>query len=334
MTGISDVAQLAGVSKSTASRALSGSGYVSADTRQRVMDAAERLGYVASPNAASLVTGRTKNIGVMIPFISRWFFGQVLEGVETALRARGYDMTLYNVHPGESSSDVFTYFLARRRFDGIIAIAVEPAESDMALLRKLDKPIVGIGGSIPGVASIAIDDVAIARLATEHLLELGHTNIVHLGGLSSEASDFSVPRNRRAGFLAAVADAGLPEGRVLESEMSIPGGYEVTANALSDTRSRPTAIFAASDELAIGAIIAARRLGIAVPSRLSVVGIDGHECAEMFSLTTIEQTPREQGETAVTTLVDAVEADELPVPGVSFHPTTLRVRNSTAIAPS
>src|SRR5215204_1079123 len=92
MAAIGDVARLAGVSKATASRALSGRGYVADDTRRRVEAAAARIGYIASPDAASLVTGRTKNIGVVIPFVNRWFFGEVLEGIERSLLAAGYDL--------------------------------------------------------------------------------------------------------------------------------------------------------------------------------------------------------------------------------------------------
>ena len=97
MSAISDVARLAGVSKSTASRALTGRGHVSEETRRRVSDAAAEIGYIASPNAASLVTGRTKNVGIVIPFVNRWFFGEVLEGAEQALLSAGYDLTLYNL---------------------------------------------------------------------------------------------------------------------------------------------------------------------------------------------------------------------------------------------
>ncbi|WP_246087418.1 LacI family DNA-binding transcriptional regulator [Paramicrobacterium agarici] len=330
MSALADVAKLAGVSKSTASRALSGGGYVSEATRRKVSSAAEKLGYVASPNAASLVTGRTKTVGVMIPFISRWFFGEVLEGIESQLRAHGYDMTLYNVHPSERSDDVFDYFLARKRFDGVIAVAVEPVDSDIAHLRGLGRPVVGIGGHVPGIASVAIDDVAVARLATEHLIGLGHTSIVHLGGDSGPRSDFSVPRKRRQGYERAMQAAGLPTGRVLDADMSIPDGYEAAVEVLTDARDRPTAIFAACDELAIGAIIAARRLGIDVPGQLSVIGIDGHECAPMFSLTTFEQSPHEQGMQIVNTLLDAVDRGVEPDEGVVYHPTRLKVRNSTS----
>ena len=129
MTAIGDVARLAGVSKATASRALSGRGYVAEETRRRVEVAAAEIGYIASPNAASLVTGRTKNVGVVIPFVNRWFFGEVLEGIERALLAAGYDLTLYNVgSAGQDRDRVFDFFLARKRVDAVIAVGVELTE--------------------------------------------------------------------------------------------------------------------------------------------------------------------------------------------------------------
>jgi DNA-binding LacI/PurR family transcriptional regulator len=303
---------------------------VSQETREKVLAAAAELGYSASPIATSLVTGRTKNVGVMIPFFARWFFGEVLEGIEARLRAHGYDMTVYNVHPGPRGDEVLGDIIARRRFDGIIIVAIDPDEHDVARLLDTGRPVVGIGGPIPRLATIAVDDVGIARMATEHLLRLGHTDVVHLGGDSSERADFSVPRKRRTGYEEAMAEAGLGErARTLEAEMSIPAGYEAGIDVLSDPRRRPTALFAACDELAVGAIIAARRLGIAVPGELSVIGIDGHECAAMFSLTTIEQAPREQGTAVVDLLLRAIDTGESP-DGVTNLPTRLRVRNSTS----
>ena len=210
MSAIADVARLAGVAKATASRALSGRGYVSAETRAKVIAAARQIGYVASPNAASLVTGRTQSVGVIIPYISRWFFGEVLESLELALLEQGYDMTLYNLPPASPERDrVFDFFLARKRFDGIISVCVELSEQEVEHLHQLRRPLVGIGGPIRGVATIEIDNVAAARLATEHLLSLGHRDIVHVGGSQVDEMDFQVHSNRLRGFEEAMTAAGL-----------------------------------------------------------------------------------------------------------------------------
>jgi DNA-binding LacI/PurR family transcriptional regulator len=331
MSGIADVAALAGVSKSTASRALTGGGYVSDGTRQRVVDAARVIGYVASPNAASLVTGRTKNVGVIIPFVNRWYFGEVLEGIEDALLAGDYDLTLYNVRPGTTSRErIFDHFLARKRFDGIITIGIEPSPRELERLVSLDRPVVALGGQVPGISSVSIDDVAVSRLATEHLIGLGHSRIVHVGGERAEDASSSVHGRRLAGYVEAMEAAGLGEHILyVPSDMSVPGGYAAGVLVIGDPRRRPTAISAASDEVAVGTIIAARRTGLEVPGDLSVVGVDGHEYAEMFSLTTVEQSPRDQGTAIVELLLDALEGSGTPVQ-VLLHPTRLVVRSSTS----
>jgi DNA-binding LacI/PurR family transcriptional regulator len=336
MSAIADVARLAGVAKATASRALSGRGYVSEATRLRVVAAAREIGYVASPNAASLVTGRTKSIGVIIPFISRWFFSEILESIEQALLAEGYDMTLYNLPAASAEREsVFDYFLARKRFDGVISVGVALSDDEVDRLHRLGRPLVGIGGPIRDVHTIAIDDVAAARLATEHLLSLGHTGIVHIGGDPVDEMDFKVHSLRLTGFYSALRAAGRSiDGCFYPSEFSMPGGYEVGLAVLGDPRTRPTAIFAASDEIAIGLIVAARELGIQVPADLSVIGIDGHPYAEMFRLTTLEQHPRRQGRLAVSFLLSELQ---LPMAqeasGQSYLtvlPTNLVIRASTS----
>lgn len=347
MSAIGDVARLAGVAKATASRALSGRGYVSAETREKVVAAAREIGYVASPNAASLVTGRTQSVGVIIPFISRWFFGEVLESLDLALLAQGYDMTLYNLPPESPERDrVFDFFLARKRFDGIISVGVALSEREVDHLHRLGRPLVGIGGPIRGVPTIEIDDVAAARLATEHLLSLGHRDIVHVGGSQVDEMDFQVHSNRLQGFDNAMLAAGVPvSGRFYACEFTMPGGYARGLAVLGDPRRRPTAIFAASDEIAFGLILAARELGISVPTELSVIGIDGHPHAEMFRLTTLAQHPRAQGELAARTLLTELAArgetsfraskrSEAGGPdnreGSLVLPTTLIIRSSTS----
>ncbi|MET1053366.1 MAG: LacI family DNA-binding transcriptional regulator [Mycetocola sp.] len=330
---IADVAARAGVSKATASRALSGKGYVAEATRMRVQHAAKELGYVVSPNAASLVTGQTKNIGVVIPFINRWFFGEILEGIEEALLDRGYDLTMYNLRPGSVDRDrVFDFFLARKRFDGVIAIGVEPTAEETGRLLRIGIPMVSIGAPVAGIRSLTIDDVGVARLATEHLIGLGHRRITHIGGEILAENENTVHIKRRAGYLLAMERADLSaEIRTATTAMSVPGGYDAGTSALGDPASRPSAVFASCDEIAIGVIIAARRIGIRVPGDLSVIGIDGHEYAEMFSLTTIEQQPRAQGQWAVTDLLAAV-GGEPPAVGVVDMPSRLVVRASTAHA--
>ena len=333
MSILADVARIAGVSKSTASRALSGRGYVSDDTRVKVERAAAELGYVVSTAAASLVTGRTRNVGVVIPYINRWYFGEVLEGIEASLIQAGYDLTLYRL---SSDADlrrrVFDYFLVRKRVDAVISVAIALSPHEVHMLQALGKPLVGIGGLIPGIPSLSIDDVETAPLATEHLISLGHRRIMHVGGDQHEQMDFRVHSQRYVGFQRALTEAGITvEDDFRDAEFSIQGGHAAGLAVLGDPRTRPTAIFAGCDEIAIGIMVAARQLGISIPQELSVIGIDGHPLAETFGLTTVVQHPGDQGARAVELLLG--QLDSTPEAPPSEHivlPTTLSVRTSTA----
>lgn len=334
MAGIEEVARRAGVSAATVSRALSGRGPVSASTRERVLEAAGELGYVVSSSASALATGRMRNVGVVIPFLNRWFFSAVVEGAESALLAQGYDLTLYNLGGSvDERRSVFEHFLLRKRVDAVIAVSLELTASEVQRLHDLRKPMVGVGGPLPGVRTLSIDDIAVSQLATEHLLGLGHRRIAHIGGDRAVEMDFHVPTYRRLGYEAALSAAGLPVDDALfqAGDFTIQGGYAAAKQLLGTPHDRPTAIFAASDEMAIGAILAARDLGLDVPRDVSIVGIDGHDLAEFFGLTTVAQYPMLQGRMAVDVLMTELhpgrpEPESLNTP----LPYDLVVRSSTA----
>lgn len=336
MNAISDVARLAGVSKATASRALSGRGYVAEETRQRVVEAAASLGFVASTNAASLVTGQTKNVGLVIPFVNRWYFGEVLEGIEGALMDAGYDLSLYRLREDEDQRRrVFDYFLVRKRVDAVIAVGIALSPQEVELLHNLKKPIVGVGGEIDGISTLSIDDEECAHRATRHLIGLGHRRIVHLGGSLDRQMDFTVHARRLEGYHRAMREAGLEAvDSHFPTEFSMEGGYAAALQVLADPAQRPTAIFAGCDEIAFGAIIAARQLGLSVPSALSVIGLDGHENAAMFGLTTLRQQPALQGARAVELVMQQLLSPRDDFPSEHFVvEATLDVRSSTT-APS
>ncbi|MGY4859174.1 LacI family DNA-binding transcriptional regulator [Cryobacterium sp. AP23] len=334
MVGIDEVARRAGVSTATVSRALSGNGHVSPATRLKVKAAALEMGYVVSSNASSLASGRMKNIGVVVPFLNRWFFSSVVEGAQKALLHNGYDLTLYNLTGGgEERRSVFEHFLLRQRVDAVIAISLELTESEVARLHALGKPLVGVGGPITGVRTLTIDDVAVARLATEHLLAMGHTRIAHIGGNKDFDLDFHLPTNRRFGYEAAMEAAGIGTFPELfqPADFTIRGGYQAAKQLLGSPHNRPTAIFAASDEMAIGCILAARDLGLIVPRDVSVIGIDDHELADFFGLSTIAQFPQGQGATAVEILMDQLHPGQHDQAVLNTPmPFELIVRSSTA----
>ncbi|RZU66658.1 LacI family transcriptional regulator [Microterricola gilva] len=334
MAGIEEVAKLAGVSTATVSRALSGNGSVSQATKLKVDAAAEQLGYVVSSNASSLASGRTKNIGVVVPFLNRWFFSTVLEGAQQALLRDGYDITLYNLAgDGAERHSVFEHFLLRQRVDAVIAISLELTADEVSRLHRLKKPLVGVGGPIPGVRTLAVDDTAVARLATGHLIALGHRRIGHIGGVLELDVDFHLPSNRRVGYESALRDAGLDVDPALfrPADFTIQGGYQAAKQLLGSPYGRPSAIYAASDEMAIGAILAAKDLGLSVPRDVSIIGIDDHDLAEFFGLSTVAQFPRAQGEKAVQMLMEELHPERHdPVQSSIALPFELVVRSSTA----
>lgn len=332
MASIDEVARLAGVSTATVSRALSGRGQVSESARDRVHTAAQSLGYVVSSRASSLASGRTRNIGVVVPFLDRWFFSTVLSGVSAALMRAGYDITLYNITADEDvRRHVFDTFLRRQRVDAVIAVAIELDENETQQLLELGLPVIAIGGPNANLDTLTVDDVALAQLATEHLISLGHTDIAHIGANPEFDIDFHIPTNRRLGFEKALSKAGIPPNHAFlePADFTIEGGYRAAKQLLGRPGVRPTAVFAASDEMAIGAILAARDLGFSVPGDISVVGIDGHELGEFFRLSTVDQFPLEQGERAAeAVLAKLATPDAVHIP--SALPYELNVRGTTA----
>ncbi|KHK97133.1 LacI family transcriptional regulator [Microbacterium mangrovi] len=330
MTSIDDVARLAGVSTATVSRALNGRGKVSEGARQRVRDAASALGYVASASASSLASGRTRNVGVLVPFVGGWFFGAVLEGVTETLAQNGYDVTLYAVTTDAATRrDLFQTFLRRHRVDAVLAISLALEPFEVHALQDLGIPVVAIGGP-QALPALAVDEDAVARLAASHLIGLGHREIAHIGVEAAVDIDFRVGARRHAGFEAALTDAGipLPGERVAIGDFTVAGGYRAAAQLLA--AGPVTAVFAASDEMAIGALQACRDAGLSVPGDVSIVGVDGHELAAFFDLTSIDQYPTQQGRTAASAVLRALDEDAPAPPVAAALPFALIERGSTA----
>ncbi|TYD00284.1 LacI family transcriptional regulator [Arthrobacter echini] len=333
MVGIRDVAHRAGVSTATVSRALSGNGRVSVGTRTRVLEAASELGFVASSTASSLASGRHRNIGVVVPSVARWYYSQIVDSVAAALLQAGYDLTLYNLNDDAALREsVLSEFLLRQRCDGVIPVSLELGRDELDQLLSVGKPVVGIGGPLPGAETYSVDDHEIAALATEHLIRLGHRRIAHIGGFELAEKDFRIAGTRRHGYEAALAGAGLEARRSWQvaADFTIQSGMAEARQLLGHPHDRPTAVFCTSDEMAIGALLAARELGLRVPDDVSIIGIDGHELGEALGLTTVAQFPQEQGRRAVERLLQVLQ-DPSTLRSVN-HParTALVVRASTA----
>jgi len=326
---IKDVANLAGVSPSSVSRSLRGVGGVSKATTERIQAAAERLGYSVSPAAYRLATGRTGTVAIVMPYLTRWFFAEVLGAAEEVIRQAGLDLLLYHVGDPEMRQKYFSSGILRKRVDGVLLVTLALTEPEIHALHSLDVPVCMIGAQVDGFSSICIDDVASARSAVQHLINLGHERIALIAGDPHEPMHFTVPLQRRAGYEAALRAAHLPVSPELEARgaFTVEGGEEATAELLGRAEP-PTAIFAESDEMAFGALRVLHRVGLRVPSDISVVGFDDHPMASYFELTTIEQNVRRQGLLIAEHLVEAAQGTTSTVARLSA-PTRLIVRGTT-----
>jgi len=325
---LADVATLAGVSAATASRSLRGVSKVSGDTRQRVLDAARELSYVTTLEAA----GR-RTVGVIVPFITRWFFSVATASAIDQLRAHGYDVLLYHLGSPDARDAFFGRMPLSGRVDGILSLSMPLTEDHTLALRALGLPLVSLGSSIPGSPSVSIDEGRAARSAVSHLLNLGHRRIGFIAGEPDDPRfDFTPSPGRQHGYQEALqtADIDADDQLIVRGQPGIRGGVSAMAELLSRPQ-MPTAVFAEFDELAIGAIIALRRAGLRVPQDISVISIDNHEMAEFADLTTISQDVSEQGRVAAQLLLQLLGV-EPGVPGGQplLLPTSLILRGTTA----
>ena len=334
---IVDVAQRAGVSVATVSRALRDMPNVSKATRDRVLKAAAELQYTASPLASGLVTGRVRAVGVVLPYAGRWFFAEAVRGIEEALRGAGYDLVLHVLADARRRSEFFSSLPVRRRVDAVIVVALPLDDREIDLLRSLGLPLAVVAEPMPGVHGDRIDNVEAARLAVQHLVNLGHRRVACIGGDLAGPERFSVPGLRAEGYRAAMAEAGLPvpEGGMVNGRYTAEGGELAMSGLLSLPGGRPTAVFCQSDEMAFGALRALRRSGLRCPDDVSIIGVDDHELAQIFDVTTVAQPVTEQAASAarwvVRALVEGLDA-HLPVDEVVIHPARLVLRGSTAPA--
>jgi LacI family transcriptional regulator, repressor for deo operon, udp, cdd, tsx, nupC, and nupG len=327
---IRDVAREAGVSTATVSRALRGLPNVDPITREHVRRVADRLDYVISPAASRLASGRAGSIAVITPFVGRWYFSKVLTGVERVLQRSDLDLLLYSTGDPSEAHRVPPHRRLRRRVDGVLVIGL-PAESpDLQELFELDLPVTLIGSHSAGVASVSIDDVEGARMATQHLVNLGHELIGLISGRPLPTPYF--PENDRlAGYQQALSASGLR----IEPTLQVPGHFTIEGGEHAMTaqlaqQTPPTAVFAMSDEMAFGALRALRRHGLKPGRDVSIVGFDGHEMSDLLDLTTIWQPAEELGALAARYLLDLLE-DPRGETQVRRLPTQLYVRGSTAL---
>lgn len=329
-TSVHDVADRAGVSVSTVSRALRHVPGISEATRKRVQAAAEELGYSASPSASRLATGRTLTVTVVVPLLAKWFFAEVIAAAGRVLSSEGYDVLLAELSTPELRSDFFASPRLHGRSDGALIVALQPTDAELAAVTAQGQAISLVGSERAGTSSVLVEDRVGGRAATRHLLNLGHERIAFLGISEKPGSPLGgvPPAERLLGHCDAMAEAGLPPDPTLELavENTVDAGAEAMARLLT-TKEPPTALVAASDELAFGALSTLRGAGLQLPGGFSLIGYDDHELARAVGLTTMNHGVADQGRLAAEALVAAL---------AGAPPTTRRivpqlvVRGSTA----
>ena len=309
---LKDIARLAEVSHMTVSRVINGTGYVSPETRERVLRVIEENNFVPSASARALISGRTNVIGMLVMYdLSQFphdFLPPILEGMSFVLNQNGYGTALFFDQVNGKKNVAPESMLAKGQVDGLLIVSVERDSAIRKRIQRLNVPIVLVNQriDIPGVGYVVTDDCNGAYCAVEHLIQNGHRNIGFLQGTPR----FSTSMERQCGYEKALSRYGLPLRpeycRVanFDNETS----YEQTKLLLAQ-RPEITAIFAANDAMALGAYRAVNELGLSIPRDLSVIGYDNQEYCQFIQppLTTVRKHRRSMGEHAARLIVDAVE---------------------------
>ncbi|TQJ91492.1 LacI family DNA-binding transcriptional regulator [Streptomyces sp. SLBN-31] len=302
---IRDVAEQAGVSKSLVSLVLRGSEQVRPEKREAVLRAVRELGYRPNAAARSLSEQRTRTVGVLLDDLRNPWFVELLDGLNSLLRAAGLHMLLADARLNRRTGQDLTGPFLDLGVDGLVVVGTLPDLAALgAVAERIPVVVAGARETAPvGVDVVAGDDELGARLVTEHLIGLGHRRIAHIAGYGA------VGELRRRSFEYAMREHGLADRAVVEpSDMTEEGGYRTTVRLLSRP-DRPTAVFAVNDIASVGALSAVEELGLRVPHDVSVVGYDNTSISRLRHvwLTTVDGAGHEVGRRAARCLLDRFE---------------------------
>ncbi len=326
---IEDVATAAGVSVATVSRALRQLPNVAPSTRQRVQQVAIELDYVANPTASRLAGGRAGSVAVAVPAFDTWYFSKVVAGIDAVVKGDGIDLLLYAI---TDQADRERFMAGRgawfQRGDALVLVDILLETERAKLFADQGARIVTIGSKSRHFPSVLLNEAESSAKAARHLVELGHTRIAMITG-EVGGSNFRVPQLREQGFRSALAEVGLYVDPELcgAGGFSIEGGREACAKLL-DLDEPPSALFALSDDMAIGAMAELERRGFRVPHDMAVVGFDDNEFAEIFGLTTVRQDVDEIGAAAGRAVRDLMTIPNVG-PEHQLITTSLIIRRST-----
>jgi LacI family transcriptional regulator len=301
MATLRDVAAFSGVSPSTASRVINAQPVsVSPETRRRILQAAEALRYRPNAHAQSLRLRTSSTVGVLVPGLENPFFAELLAGVRAAAAEAGYFVLLGDTVEEVEAEHAYARLLREKRVDGLVIATAGYDDAIVAELRQQRFPFVLVSRPALGAEDrfVGSDDFAGARLAVRRLIDLGHRRIAHLSGPLFAGSAL----RRLQGYRAALEEGGLPfaEGLVVEARFDEEGGLRAMRRLLDAGRGRPTAVFAASDAAALGALRACEEAGLAVPGDVSLIGYNDISVAARVRprLTTVRLPLAEAGRAA------------------------------------
>lgn len=330
---MADVAERAGVSIATVSRALRGLPGVSPRTRSRVLSAVEELDYVVSPAASSL-RGATRRVAVVLPRLDSWFSSTMLATVESTLRQADLDVLVYQVATEEKRVNFFRDLPTRRKVDAVVLITLPIRPEEEERLDLMGVEVVVAGSRLRDFPSVSVDDVAIATQAVEHLIDLGHTRIGMIRTSDTDGAKWASDLHRRTGYTQTLARHGLPQ----DPDLLATAPYGVDAGAVGMDQllalaDPPTAVFCYSDDIAVAATTVLHRAGLRVPEDMSLVGVDGNGLGELFKITTVDQHVVDQARAASAMVLYLLSGRELEQSRLTLE-THLLVRDSTAPPPS
>jgi len=328
------VAAAANVSVATVSRALRNLPNVAESTRTRVVAVAEQLNYRADPAASRLAAGRGSTVTVVVPHLASWYFSTVIAGAEAVCAEAGYECLITAVGSIAACNRLLdeTAHLERRT-DAVVLVNIPASEAQAESLRQRRVALATVGTRTPDHPSVSIDELSTGRIAVEHLMSFGHERIGLISGQGHDPMNLAVPRQRKAGFLGALGDAGREFDPSLDESgnFGIDGGQEAMATLL-DHREPPTAVFAMSDEMAFGALMELDHRSLRSGVDISLIGVDDHDVSRVLGLTTIRQRVADQGASAARAALARISEPDTAASDVD-SPLELVVRSTTGPAP-
>ena len=333
-SSIQDVAKAAGVSISTVSRSFTRPDLVSAKTRERVLAIAESLNFSLSRSAAALKSGRSLRIAVLMSgHIRLWFTASVIEGLNEALSASGYDISIFQISSIEERKEFFDMLPVRRNADAVIVVSFDIDNDEAKQLASVGVPIIGLNSVDPDKrgfsAAVNIDDVQGSRLAARHLLALGHRRIAYVSTDRDVSLSFSV-QDRFSSFISYCQGEGV-DPQVIVCKVDADGRYQIgdAVTQLLSLPQMPTAIACQEDGIALPLMFQLERNGFSVPGDISVIGYDDSFYTNDIGLTTIRQEPVEMARQAAQMALDLIDGKTLEQPYATFQ-AHLMVRSSTS----